>query len=114
MSIVSATSAAASALYRQTDALARSAHNVANANTDGFEPLPPLSPAGPESAAPPENTLPTALQAQPGEAELRELSRTDIAQERINQALATAAFTANLKVIQTGDEMNQSLLDITA
>ena len=82
-----------------------SANNVANVNTDGFVPSQ------------------TTIQNQDGntpEAMTRmsdnnnsPKSQTDLAQESTAQALSTTGVDANVKAVQTQNEMIGSLLDIS-
>jgi flagellar basal-body rod protein FlgC len=89
-----------------------SAHNVANSNTDGFDPQRvdqvELRNGGTRGyISQPDLTNP--IYARDGM--LVEASNTDLASETINQMQATNAFKANLATLRTSDEMIGSLFD---
>lgn len=93
----------------------RSAHNVANVNTDGFRAERVVTEEVREggvtyTATPVETPAPTY------DRDGREVtgSNTDVAQETVEQIGAANAFKANLAVIETDAEMQKTLIDLKA
>ncbi len=112
MSIGQARAIGLSGLRVQEQRLATSASNVANSQTDEYEARRVVS----ETARDGGVTSRQALTGAPApvvvdESGERTLSNTDLIQERVTQLQARTAFKANLAVIRTADEMEESLLD---
>lgn len=95
--------------------LQSSAHNVANLQTAGFQPQRVVTHSLPHGgvstemvpAEIPQDPRPGAPSPGPG-------SHVDLAFETIERISASAAFRANLAVLETLDETEQSLLDVLA
>jgi flagellar basal body rod protein FlgC len=108
----SPSSIAASGLQVAALSLDVSASNVANSQTDGYEPS-EVAPAdldgGGATAAVLKNTDPLAEVR--ADRALLAPSGTDLIQEMVAQSRAVAVYQANLVSLKTGDEMNQTLLD---
>ncbi len=117
--LASPTAVAQSGLAAATTRLAVSANNTANAVTDGFTPSrvnqeevasggvrvtisQEARDLGPQTAA----GAPTV-----GQGKSTEPSRTDLIEETASRTLAAAAFRANLKSMQTADEVTGTLMD---
>ncbi len=83
-------STALSGLMASVARLNVSASNTANSQTEG--PLPPTPPSQPMVA----------------------FANVDLVAERVEQITARSAFMANLAVLKTAGEMEQSLLDVKA
>jgi flagellar hook protein FlgE len=96
------------------------ANNTANMNTDNFKKTRAFLEESPSSSGvkvtlsrvntpgapiPPEEGLPASY-------ENREMSNVDPAEELVEMIATRHAFTANIKSIQTEDEMEKTLLDI--
>lgn len=95
------------------------ANNVANSNTDGFKKtrvtLAETEPQGVKANVDKVNTPgPSVYQETNNGSELVELSNVDLAEELTDSNMNTRFYQANLKTIQTVDEMTESLLDIKA
>jgi len=106
-----------SALQAFSKKIAVSANNVANALSDDFKKSRAINTEGEKGQV---QTTITKIDT-PGPlvddplsktGELKELSNTDIAEERTNQIMAEQGFTANTKVIKTYEETVGSLLDL--
>lgn len=95
--------------------LARSAENVANVNTDGFQAQRAVARealnGGVTSA-----TEPTYAPAATFERSAEEVlgSNTDLVSETVEQLGALQQFKASVALLKTDQEMTQSLLDIKA
>jgi len=93
--------------------LGTSAHNVANALTEGFSPL-----AVESAEAPGGGVLARVVPASDPVVESRidaaVLAGGDLATEVVSQAMAAAAFRANLASLRAADELVQSLVQIRA
>jgi flagellar basal-body rod protein FlgC len=105
-----------SALQASTELLNVSAHNTANANTDGFQKINATLNEGKNGGVvvklgENEQTGPAYQVQTTGEPEP---SNTNIAEESVNQILAEYLLKANIEAIKTQDEMNESLLDVLA
>ncbi len=92
---------AVSALSAYRTRLNVTANNVANMNTEGFK------------------TSEATMNTVPGggvSASIRQLAipEVDFAKEMVNLITAESGFKANLKTVQTQDEITQSILDIKA
>jgi flagellar basal-body rod protein FlgC len=108
---VSALSAGASGLNANQQALGVAAHNVANANTQGYQPqqaqFQEASPAGSGVTL---SAQGRGLAAADGGA----ASGTDLATEITNSLVYKASFDLNAKVIQEADQRIGTLIDIKA
>lgn len=117
--MISALSSAVSGLTANTTKLAVSANNTANINTDGFKKsrvsLEDAQPQGVQATVEKmDSPGPVVLeQTEQGET-MVEKSNVELTEEITSQMLAEYGFKANLKTIQTTDEMLGSLLDIKA
>lgn len=84
------------------------AHNIANANTAGFQPLRAehraMAPAGGVQTTITQSDAPTA----PG------ISGTDLPAEMVSTFIATHAYDANAQMLNTLLERDRYLLDILA
>jgi flagellar basal-body rod protein FlgC len=92
-----------------------SAHNVANVNTDGFK-KDRVTIHSNESGLPEANiskvdTPGYTIQGPEGEIET---SNVDLAEEMVNLTIGKLGYMANLKVLQSEEEMVDSVLDIIA
>jgi flagellar basal body rod protein FlgC len=116
---------AASGLAAATKRLEATAHNVANALTQGYRPVGAHSEALETGGV--KVTISSAAreaQSAPGgsEAPARgdsveasgEASQTDLIQETANRISASAMYTANLKALQTDTELNESLMNLVS
>jgi flagellar hook protein FlgE len=102
-------SSGVSGLNAAERALGNSAHNVANLNTQGFQP----TQASFQEAAPAGSGVSISLQGQ----QLLKVdgpSGTDPATETTNSLLYKAQFDLSAKVIQTADQNLGTLIDIKA
>lgn len=94
-----------------------SAQNVANINTDGFKKSDTSFVESPSGGVLPVLQKDTS----PGPAVLKdtaqgsiqvELSNVDLGEEAVNQIIAQRGFEANLRTLQTADNMLGSMLDM--
>jgi flagellar basal-body rod protein FlgC len=112
---VSALSAGASGLNANQQALGVAAHNVANANTQGYQPqqaqFQEASPAGSGVTL---SAQGRGLAAAEGGAASSAASGTDLATEITNSLVYKASFDLNAKVIQEADKRIGTLIDIKA
>jgi len=111
-----ASSIALSGLQVASARQARSAHNVANVHTEGFQAQREVAT---EATPPPgvrSQATPTVHRAPVGYAAGREIigSNTDLSTETVERISALHAFKANLAVVRSEDEMQQALLGIKA
>jgi flagellar basal-body rod protein FlgC len=103
---------ATSALRCETQSLNQSAHNVANALTDGFEAqrvVPREAPGGGVQAglAPTYGPAGTVTR---DDGSVATNSNTDLGQERVTQLASLRAYQANIAVLRTSDEMLSELV----
>lgn len=114
MTITHARSIALSGLLVQERRLAASANNVANVNTDEYEAqrveTETARGGGVTSRLAPTGDPAPIIVDETGEP--RTMSNTNLIQEQVNQMQARTAFSANLAVLRTADEMEESLLDV--
>lgn len=94
-------------------------NNIANANTDGFKKTgvtnAEVAPLGVKAQAHKFATPgPSILQETGAEKELVELSNVDLATEIVDMTLNSTMYKANLKTIETVNEMTGTLLDLTS
>ncbi len=110
-----AISTALSGLLHQSRRLEVSAHNVANATTDGFRASravgEELASGGVATRIVPTDDSPPLLLA---DGELVTGSNTDLVAEVITQMSARAAYGANLAVLEAEQETHDALLDLLA
>ena len=95
--------------------LQTSAHNVANAQTDGFDPSrvvqQDVSIGGVHASV---ETVDAANPVVVRDGALVELSGTDLAGEMVEQLRAQRSHEANVSTLRTADEMVGTLLDVLA
>ena len=103
-----------SAITAESIRLDVTADNVANVSTDGYRAKRVTNEATINGGIraridqpPPPPASPTTLEADGRE---RVLSNVDVISETSSRVLAQRSFEANLKVLQTSDEMTKSLL----
>lgn len=114
--MISGISSALSALFSFSKKVESTANNVANVNTDGFKKTRVvLNEVEPQGVAPRVEKIndPGSLvyeQTATGE-QMVEQSNVELTEELPNLMLAKRYFEANIKTIQTTDEMLGSLLD---
>lgn len=116
---VSALSAGASGLNANQQALGVAAHNVANANTQGYQPqqaqFQEASPAGSGVTLSAQGRGLAAAEGGAGSsAGSSAASGTDLATEITNSLVYKASFDLNAKVIQEADKRIGTLIDIKA
>ena len=117
--MISAYQSALSALKAYSTRVQSNANNIANANTEGFKKtritLSETAPQGVKANIERINTPGAVVFEETGDGEnMIEMSNVDIAQELPEMALNAQMFKANLKTIQTADEMTGSLLKLKA
>jgi len=115
MQIGSATNSAGSALRVEALRLQASAHNIANLQTAGFDPVQveaQSQPGGGVSARIVSSDRPNPTVNLDGQS--LTTSNTDLATELVNQMRASNAYKANVKTLQTADEMSGTALDLVA
>ena len=116
MNISSATNIALTGMHHQTRRMNASASNVANIETDEYRAVRAearTTPEGGVTTSIRETDDPSPVVAE-ADGTLRTASNTNLAAERVAQISATHAFAANVAVARTADEMQESLLDLTA
>ncbi|MFA5906196.1 MAG: flagellar basal body rod C-terminal domain-containing protein [Desulfobacula sp.] len=106
-----------SALQAFSKQIGVSANNVANALSDNFKKSSAVNTEGENGQV--QTTItkvntPGPLVDDPlsTTGELKELSNTDIAEEMVNQIIASQGYKANTKVIKTYEETIGSLIDL--
>ena len=117
--MISVIQSALSGLQAYSLATEATANNVANLNTNGFKKdrvtLSAQTPQGVSATVGKDNTSGGyALEATSQGDQMVEQSNVDIGQEMTSMMINKAAFNANIKSLQTADQMTQSLLDIVA
>ena len=112
----SVSSIALSSMTYASQRLARSAHNVANVNTDGFQAKEVVAREVPQggvtSVTRPTGGAPAVYQGDDGSAVLG--SNTDLISETVGQLSAMHQFKASVALLKTDQEMMKSLLDVKA
>ena len=92
-----------------------SAHNIANALTEGFEPsqveFREQSPAGEQPRQVGRGVLASVVDG-PGDTAQASSSGTELADEIINLTLYSTMFRANLAVVETSGELMDELLQL--
>lgn len=106
-----------SALQAFSKQMVVSANNVANALSDDFKKSRAINTEGENGQVQTTITkinIPGPLVDDPlsTTGELKELSNTDIAEEMINQIIASQGYKANTKIIKTYEETIGSLIDL--
>jgi flagellar hook protein FlgE len=91
--------------------LGTSAHNVANALTEGFQPLAVASSEAPGGGVE-SRVVPANDPAVESRIDAAVLAGGDLAGELVGQAMAAAAFRANLASLRAADELVQSLVQV--
>jgi flagellar basal body rod protein FlgG len=115
MRIGSATQSALSALQVETLRLQASAHNVANLQTDGYDPIQveaQSQPGGGVTARVSTTDNPHPEITTDGETRLA--SNTDLGTEAVSQMQAANTYQANVKTLQAADEMTGTAIDLVA
>jgi flagellar basal body rod protein FlgG len=102
MQIGKALAVAANALQHETQRFSRSAHNVANVNTAGFD---ATQSHRSTSADSPANYGRDGAQLQASDAAETPFSNTDLAEERVTQLSSLRALQANIAMLRTADQM---------
>ena len=113
---MSAFNTSLSAIYASFELMNVSAHNTANVNTDGFQKINATLNEGKNGGVvvkigDNEQTGPAYQVQTTGE---DQPSNTDYVEEVANQITAEHMLKANIEMIKTLDEMEESLLDILA
>ena len=111
----SVSSIALSAMSFASTRLARSAHNVANVNTNGFEASRAVAREVPNGGV--AQAVQSTYTASGGFARGAEEvlgSSTDLVSETVEQLSAVHQFKAAIKLLETDQEMMKSVLDIRA
>jgi flagellar basal-body rod protein FlgC len=120
MTMISAYQSALSALQAFGTRINSNANNIANSLTDGFKRtgvnLASMQPQGGVKAtvAKVNSQGPMVYKETNNGIELIEQSNVDLVNEMTDMTLNTDYYKANLKTIQTSDQMTKSLLDIKA
>jgi flagellar hook protein FlgE len=115
--MISAYSSALTALQAFGTKIQSSANNIANANTDGFKKtrvtMAELQPQGVRADVDQVTTAGTSVfQETSGGPDLVELSNVELSSEIPEMNLSSQFYKANLKTIETVNDMTGSLLDI--
>ena len=111
----SVSSIALSAMSHASARLTRSAHNVANVNTDGFEASRTVAREAPNGGV--SSAVQPAYASAPSYGRGAEEvlgSSTDLVSETVEQISALHQFKASVALLKTDQEMTKSLLDIRA
>ena len=117
--MISAYQSATSALQAFSTRINSNANNIANSRTDGYKRTNVTLAAQPQgSVVATVSTVntegPTAYQETSSGLEPIEQSNVDLVSELTDMTMNADAYKANLKTIQTADQMSKSLLDIKA
>ena len=117
--MISGVQAALSGLQAYGMKLQNNGNNVANMNTENFKKnrvlLSEQKPQGVSATAEKVNTPGPLVQEQTSRGlEMIEQSNVDLGEEIPDMMLNSHAYKANLKTLQTADEMTASLLDLKA
>ena len=105
-----------SALHAAVERLNLSAHNTANANTDGFKTLEATLKEGKEGGVVVsiEESGEEAAAYQVAGSGAVEPSNADYVDEAVEQSIVEELFLANLEALKAADEADESILDIMA
>lgn len=114
--MISGFNSALSALQTYSTKVQSNSNNIANSNTDGFKKTrvtaASVEPEGVKAQVDTVNIAGPSATEQTGEgSELVELSNVDLAEEITDMNLNSNIYKANLKTLQTLDEMTGTLLD---
>ena len=118
--MIPATQAALSALQAFSLKTQATANNVANLDTDGFKgdvvTLSSQVPQGVTTNVSKDTSAGVVLpeMTSTGEEEMVEQSNVDLAREMVDLIATKHGFTANIKTLQTADEMSKTLIDLKA
>lgn len=117
--MIPAIQSALSGLTAHGTKISSNANNIANANTEGFKKSRVILSAGEPQGViarvePLETSGPMVYEQTGNGMELIEQSNVDLGQELPEMSLNSRFYEANLKTIQTADEMLGSLLKIKA
>ncbi len=115
--MISSIQSALSALHAFGTKINANANNIANSNTEGYKrtrvTLADMQPQGVKpTVEKTTNSGPQVYDQTPQGFELIELSNVDLGRELPEMMLNTHYYTANLKTLQTTDELLSSVLDI--
>ena len=115
--MTSAYQTALSGLKAFSTKLQSNSNNIANANTDGFKKSMvqnvAVAPQGVKAQTQKVSTPgPGVFQQTDAGMELVELSNVDLATELVNMKLNSTMYKANLKTIESVDDMTATLLDV--
>lgn len=117
--MISAYQSALSALKSYGTRIQSNANNIANANTEGFKKtrvtLSETQPQGVKANVEKVNTPGAVVPEETSDgATMVELSNVDLAQEIPEMMINSQTYKANLKTIETVEEMTGSLLELKA
>jgi len=117
--MVSAVQSALSGLQAFSTRIQSNANNVANSNTDGFKKsrvlLASAEPQGVKTTVEKVDSPGSSVYQETSDGmELVELSNVDLGAELPEMIINSHAYKANLKTLQTADEMTGELLKITS
>lgn len=113
--MISGLSASVSGLWVFVRKLENAARNIANSNTDGYKSK-RATIVEDEAGLPSINTIVDETSGpsfQDADGVVREASNVELPQEMTDLMISKRGYQANLKSIQTQEEMVDSLLDIT-
>jgi len=110
------TSIALSGLNAAQQRVANSANNIVNARTPNYTPTDvvqsPLNSGGVRADV--IERSPASFEVPNGQGETENLPNVSLEQEVVNSVTAAYDFKANIKVLQTQQELDKALLDIQA
>jgi len=111
--LIKGMSAAASGLSVEATCLNQTAHNIANVNTDGFQPgrVEQADVQGGGVRVTGITQMPAGPTIDTGDGEVQ-VSGTDLGTEMVNLITTERSAEANMKTIQTADEMLGTILDV--
>ncbi len=116
--MINPTGTALSAIRAFERKAATTAHNVANLNTDGFKAnrvvMEASAPGGVRAEVYRVDTPGAVIDTGDGSGELRETSNVNLARETGSLIVSKQGHKANLKTLQTCEEMTQTVIDLLA
>ncbi len=114
--MISETSSSLSGVSASVKRLEASANNIANLSTDGFKKDTVIQSEGKSGGVVVhiEKSLTPGPQLPGPDGESVEGSNVDLAEEVTNQIRAEIDLKANLEVLETADEMEESIIDLYA
>lgn len=117
--MLSAIDSAVSGLQAYSLKTQATANNVANLNTDGFKrdvvTLSSRAPQGVSANASKDQSPGALVEESTGDGmEMVEQSNADLVQEMPDMIVEKAGFSANIKTLQTTDQMTKTLIDLKA